>query len=120
MSNKTKLSIHAFAITILLTFSFVPRVQACSVDNLLLTNDGSLAAVTPQVLNDVLAAIHNDPAKLSDLVKNGTVLELKDGIKVEILERSVEWKMLKIKLPDSNATYWVKDGSLRPLDCNSK
>jgi hypothetical protein len=118
MGKRTKINIWVVILLVLWAPSFLPRAYACSVDNFLLTTEGSLAATTPQALNDVLAVAHDDQAKLADFVKNGIVLELKGGIQVEVLERSVEWQMLKIKLPDNNAAYWVKEGSLSPIDCN--
>ncbi len=118
MGAFTTLRVWAVALTVLWALSYVPRVYACSVDNFFLTQEGSLVAVTPQALNDALAVDNDNKAKLADLVKDGIVLELKGNIKVEVLERSIEWKMLKIKLPDNNTTYWVKDGSLRPINCN--
>ncbi len=41
---------------------------------------------------------------------------VKGQIKVQVLERSVEFKTLKIELPDSKDTYWVKDGSLKRMN----
>jgi hypothetical protein len=52
-------------------------------------------------------------------VKSGSVLRLADDVKVQVLERSFEFKMLKIKFSDGkNHTYWVKEGSLKQLNCN--
>jgi hypothetical protein len=118
MGKRTKLNIWVVVLSVLWALSFIPRAYACSVDNFFLTKEGSLAATTPQALNDVFAVAHDDQAKLADFVKKGTVMELKGGIQVEVIERSVEWQMLKIKLPANNAAYWVKEGSLSPIDCN--
>jgi len=118
MSKKTKMSVCAATCTAWLVLSLLSAVYACQVDDFYLTTEGSLAAVTPQELNDVLASTADDKAKLTDQLKAGTVLKLKEGVKVQVLERSVEWKMLKIKFLDGNATYWVKDGSLSPINCN--
>ncbi len=96
----------------------ISAVYACQVDDFYFTKEGSFAAVTPETLNNVLASAPDNQTKLAILLENGTVLRLKEGVKVQVLERSVEWKMLKIQLPDENAAYWVKDGSLRPIDCN--
>jgi len=103
---------------VVLVLSRHSAVYSCSVDNFLLTKAGSLAAATPQELNHVTSSAPDDKAKLAELVKNGTVLELKGGVKVQVLERSFEWKMLKIKFLDDDKTYWVKDGALTPIDCN--
>ena len=118
MSKKTKTAVCTATCTVWLVLSLFSAVYACQVDDFFLTKEGSLAAVTPQELNDVLASTADNQAKLTDHLKAGTVLKLKEGVKVQVLERSVEWKMLKIKFPDGDAIYWVKDGSLSPIDCN--
>ena len=56
--------------------------------------------------------------KLADLIKGGTVLRLTGDVKVQVMERSVVFKTLKIKIPDEKELYWVKDGSLKELPCN--
>jgi hypothetical protein len=93
--------------------------SACQVDEFYLTKNGTLAASTSEVL---LAAIkfqeEGNKENLADLIKSGTVLRLTDNIKVQVLERSVEFKTLKIKLPDGKELYWVKDGSLKQINCN--
>ncbi len=101
-----------------LVFFLLSAVYACQVDDFYLTKEGSLAAVTPQTLDDVLASAPENQTKLTALLKNGSVMRLKEGIKVQVIERSVEWKMLKIQFPDGSTAYWVKDGSLKPIDCN--
>ena len=101
---------------LLLTF-LASAVYACQVDDFLLTKEGSLAAATPEALNDVLSPDQGDRTKLTGLLQNGTVLKLKEDVKVRVLERSVEWKMMKIQLPDGNSTYWVRDGSLKQINC---
>ena len=93
--------------------------SACQVDEFYLTKDGALAASSQETLN---AAIkfeeEGNQEKLEGLIKSGTALRLTDNIKVQVLERSVEFKTLKIKLPDGKETYWVKDGSLKQIKCN--
>ncbi len=113
-----RIAVCAATCLVWLVFILLSAVYACQVDDFYLTKEGSLAAVTPQTLNDALASAPDNQTKLTALLKNGTVLKLKEGVKVQVLERSVEWKMLRIQLPDGNAAYWVKDGSLRPIDCN--
>jgi hypothetical protein len=92
---------------------------ACQVDEFYLTKDGALAASTPEILD---AAIRfeeeGNKEKLSGLMRSGAALRLTNNIKVQVLERSVEFKMLKIKFPDGKETYWVKDGSLKQINCN--
>ncbi len=117
MVKKVKLVVRAATWVMLIVISLYSSVFACQVDDFLLTKEGSLAAVTPEVLNDALSKAQGDQARLSGLLQKGTILKLREGIKVQVLERSVEWKMLKIKLPDGSATYWVKDGSLKQIDC---
>lgn len=93
--------------------------SACQVDEFYLTKDDTLAASTSEVL---LAAIkfqdEGNKGNLADLIKSGTVLRLNNNIKVQVLERSIEFKTLKIKLPDGKELYWVKDGSLKQINCN--
>jgi len=117
MSSSTKKAICTATLTAWLVLSLLSTVYACQVDDYYFTKEGNLAAVTPDALNAVLALAPDNQAELADLLKNGAVLKLKDGVKVQVLERSVERNMLKIQFPDGNSTYWVKDGSLRPIDC---
>lgn len=92
-------------------------VFACAVDEFYLTKEATLAGSTPEVLNEASAAVQTKQAKLDSLISAGSIVQVKEGIKVQVTERSFEWKMLKIKLPDSMASYWVKDGSLKQIDC---
>ena len=101
---------------VILVISQHSAAYPCSVDDFLLTKEGSLAAATPQELHRVTSLVTDNKANLTELAKHGAVLELKGGVKVQVLERSVEWKMLKIKFPDDNKTYWVKDGALTPVN----
>ena len=93
--------------------------SACQVDEFYLTKEGALAASTQETLN---AAIkfeeEGNKEKLAELIKSGTALRLTDNIRVQVLERSVEFMTLKIKFPDRKETYWVKDGSLKQIKCN--
>jgi hypothetical protein len=100
----------------------IPAYQfasACQVDEFYHTNEGALAAST---LETLITAIKFQEAgnkeKLADLIKSGKVLRLAGNIKVHVLERSFEFKMLKITLPDEKVPYWVKDGSLKQITCN--
>ncbi len=117
MSRKVKLIAPVATWVLLIVISLVSSVFACQVDDFLLTRGGNLAATTPEVLNDVLVSGDTNQTKLADLMQKGILLKLTDGVKVQVLERSVEWKMLKIQLPDGKTTYWVKDGALRQIDC---
>ncbi len=117
MDKKTKSIIFVAMCGVLLVISLFSAVYACQVDDFYLMKEDNLAAATPEALNDALASAQGNQGKLTELLQNGTLLKLKEGVKVQVLERSFEWKMLKIKLPDGDATYWVKDGSLKQIDC---
>jgi len=56
-----------------------------------------------------------DRAKLDALINDGRVIRLKENTEVRVVERSVEFKMLEVKLPDREAPYWVVEGSLSPI-----
>ena len=114
--TKAIMSVVVFAVTLISAYHFA---LACQVDDFYLTKDGTLAASTPENLNAAIRLQEEgNKKKLGDLVKNGTILQLNDNIKVQVLERSFEFKMLKIKLPDEREPYWVKDGSLKQINCN--
>lgn len=117
MGKKVKLVVRVATWVLLIVISLCSYVFACQVDDFLLTREGNLAAQTPEALNDALTKAQGDQARLTDFLEKGIILKLKDGVKVQVLERSVEWKMLKIQLPDGKATYWVKDGALKQIDC---
>ncbi len=117
MVKKVKLVVRAAMLVMLIVILLYSSVFACQVDDFLLTTGGNLAATTPEALNDALSKAQGDQARLGDLLQKGTILKLREGIKVQVLERSVEWKMLKIQLPDEKGTYWVKDGALKQINC---
>ena len=89
--------------------------SACQVDDFYLTKEGALAASTQETLN---AAIRfqeeGNKEKLADLITSGTVLRLTGDIKVQVLERSVEFKTLKIKFPDGKRTLKT---ALKQINC---
>ena len=93
--------------------------SACQVDEFYHTIESALAASTPETLITAIK-LHEEgnKEKLADLMKNGKVLRLAGNIKVQVLERSFEFKMLKITLPDEKDPYWVQDGSLKQITCN--
>ncbi len=109
--------LYRAACVFLLSVSLLPAAHACQVEDFFLTKAGNYAAATPEVLNNVLTSLQSNQAKLAELEKQGELVKLQEGIKVQVLERSIEWKMLKIKLPEGNATFWVKDGALKPVEC---
>jgi hypothetical protein len=49
---------------------------------------------------------------LNTLLKDGQVIRLKGGMRVQVVERSVQHRMLRFKLPGHEAPYWVLEGSL--------
>jgi len=90
---------------------------ACQVDEFYNTKEGSLAATTPEILNEAEKYEEDNKDKLAALLGNRSVLRLKGDIKVQVLERSVEFKTLRIKYLDEGNPYWVKDGSLKQINC---
>jgi hypothetical protein len=88
------------------------------VDEFYHTKESALAASTQEVLNAATTfEEQGNKEKLAALIKSGAVLRLTDNIKVRVLERSVEFKSLKIKFTDGRGLYWVKDGSLKQINC---
>lgn len=117
--NKMAKGIISATIFAVILISGYQSVLACQVDDFYLTKDGTLAASTPETLNAAIRLEEEgNKEKLGDLMKKGTVLQLKVNIKVQALERSFEFKMLKIMFPDRQKPYWVKDGSLKQINCN--
>ncbi len=51
---------------------------------------------------------------LDVLIQDGQIIRLKERAEVEALERSFEFKMLKIKFQNGK-TYWVTEDSLTPI-----
>jgi hypothetical protein len=93
-------------------------VLACQVDEFYNTKEFSLAATTSEILNDAIKyEEEGNTGKLAGLLGNGSVIRLKGDIKVQVLERSIEFKTLKIKFSDGKGPYWVKDGSLKQINC---
>ena len=116
MNSITK-SIICFVVCAVMVLSLSQFSSACEVNEFYLTIDGTLAASTPEILR---AAIkfqdEGNKENLAGLIKNGAVLRLSDNIKVQVLERPVVFKTLKIKLPDGKELYWVKDGTLKQIN----
>lgn len=114
--TKAIIGIVVFCVVVI---SLYQSALPCQVDDFYLTKDGTLAASSPEMLNEaVRLEEEGNNGKLGDLMKSGAVLQLAADIKVKVLERSFEFKMLKIKLPDRKDPYWVKDGSLKQINCN--
>jgi hypothetical protein len=118
MDKLSKMALY-FIVCAPVLFSLHPAVRACQVDEFYLTTEGPLAASTPENLSE--ASTHQekgDQDKLAVMMKSGMVMKLKENIKVQVLERSFERRMLKFKFLDQGTPYWVKDGSLKKIICN--
>jgi hypothetical protein len=98
-------------------FTLSAASVACQVDTFFLTNDGGIAAVNNETLAEAVKyAEAGRQDDLSALVRKGLVVRLKGDEKVQVLERSLEWKTLEIKFMNGNGPYWVKDGSLKRIE----
>ncbi len=119
--HKMSKMVFYFTVCAMLLFSLHRAAWACQVDEFYLTTDGSLAASTPENLSEASNYQgRGDEKKLADMIKGGIVMQLKGNIKVQALERSVEYRMLKIKFLDQGTPFWVKDGSLKRINCNKE
>ncbi len=117
--NRTPKMIFAFVLCALMLSSVPQAAMACQVDEFYHTKEGALAATTSETLNMAIKyEEEGNKEKLAGLLSNGSVLRLKGDIKVQVVERSVEFKTLKMKFLDKGDLYWVKDGSLKQIICN--
>lgn len=117
--NRMTKMIIAIMIFGMMLISANQSALACQVDDFYLTKEGALASSSPEGLNEAIRLQEEgNKEKLGDLVKSGTVLQLAANVKVQVLERSFEFKMLKVLSPDRREPYWVKDGSLKQMNCN--
>jgi len=116
--NRITKAILFFVVLAVVVISVKQSASACAVSAFYHTKEGVLAASTQETLSAAIKfAEEGNQEKLADLMKDGSVLRLTANIKVQVLERSFEFKSLKIQLPEGNVTYWVIDGSLVPLGC---
>jgi hypothetical protein len=118
--SRSSAKIFVFVIFSMMLVALNRTVLACQVDDYYATREGYLAASTPEILNDAIKyqQVSNE-GKIAELIGSGKVIKLKKDVKVRVLERSIQSKMLKIKLPDKEDLYWwVKDGSLQQINCN--
>ena len=53
--------------------------------------------------------------KLDALIQAGRIIRLKENAKVQAVERSFEFQMLKIKFQNGKTFYWVTEDSLTPI-----
>ncbi len=117
--NRITKTIIFMVVCAVMVISVHQSASACQVDEFYNTKEGALAASTQEALNAATRfEKEGNKEKLAGLMKSGAVLRLTDNIKVQVLERSVEFKTLKIKFPDGRDPYWVKDGSLKQINCN--
>ena len=118
MDKMSKMTFY-FAVCVMLLFPLHRVAWACQVDEFYMTTDGSLGASSPENLTEASNYQgKGDQKKLDTMIKDGRVTQLKGNIKVQALERSVEYKMLKTKFLDQGTPFWVKDGSLKRINCN--
>ncbi len=115
MKKILKITFYSFVFT-LAAISFCRTIMACQVDEFFLTKPGYLASSSPERLQEANRYVQaGNKSKLDDLIKSKLVLMLKDGVKVQALEWSVEEKMIKIKFEGSKDFYWVNDGALKQI-----
>ena len=89
--DKISKMIFYFIVCAVVLFSLHKAASACQVDEFYLTTEGSLAASTPETLNEAgNLQEKGDQKRLSDMIDDGMVIRLKGNIKVQALERSFE------------------------------
>jgi hypothetical protein len=116
--NKLTKSLFFAAVCAAIMIPVYQFASACQVDEFYHTREGALAASTPETLHAAITYQEEGNAdKLAGLVKSGAVRRLSENIKVQVLERSFDFKMLKIKFLDEKDPYWVTDGSLKQINC---
>jgi hypothetical protein len=101
-----------YLVLVVLTFWTSGSASACQVDEFYLTNGGHLAGATQDNLGKAEKA---DPQSLAIMMDNKEVIRLQDNIKVQAVERSIEYLMIKIKLPDSDVPVWVREDALKRI-----
>jgi hypothetical protein len=116
MKRISKISTCLVACTLMLVL-FSLDALACQVDEFYLTKEGYLAATTNETLAEAVKyAKAGRQDRLSALEKSGLVVKLREDDKVRVLERSIEWQTLEIRFMNGKGPYWVKDGSLKPVE----
>ena len=121
MKNIIKNVLHSIILALAIV-SFCRTALSCQVDECFLTRAGYyLASSSTERLKEANSyETAGNKEKLDELLKNKIVLRLKDDVKVQALEWSIELKMIKIKFDDSGETYWVNDGALRQINTGDK
>ncbi len=93
-----------------LTLWISGTASGCQVDEFYLSNGGHLAGTTQENLSKAEKA---DPKGLASMIENKGVIRLQDNIRIQAIERSVEYQMIKIKLPDQDVPLWVREDALK-------
>ncbi len=95
-----------------LTLRISGTASACQVDEFYMTNGGHLAGTTQ---NNLGKAEKADPQSLAAMIENKGIIRLQDNIKVQAIERSIEYRMIEIRLPDSDIPVWVREEALKRI-----
>ena len=107
----------SLAVCVLVLLALNALAFACQVDEFYLTKEGGLAAVSNETLAEASAdADRGRNDRLSAMVASRQVLKLKGEEKVQVLERSLDWKTLKIKFTNGEGPYWVRESSLKRIE----
>ncbi len=83
---------------------------ACQVDEFYMTNGNHLAGATQDSL---VKAEKADPKALASMIESKEVIMLQDDIRVQATERSLEYQMIRIKLPHHDISVWVREDALK-------
>ncbi len=109
MRNTTIVFYLALAV---LTLWIHGSASGCQVDEYYFTNGGHLAGTTQDNLSKAERA---DPQSLATMIENKVIVRLQGDVKVQAIERDIEYKMIKIKLPDSDVPLWVREEALKRI-----
>ncbi len=107
-----KISVGLYILMCMTVLLCNQAVSACQVDEFYLTSGGHLAGTTQDNLSKAEKA---DPNGLASMIENKGVIRLQDNIRVQAIERSVEYQMIKIKFPDSDVPVWVREDALKRI-----
>jgi hypothetical protein len=115
-----KIIFYSFVLALAVT-CYSRTIVACQVDECFLTTAGYLASSSSERLQEANRYVEaGNKGKLDELINSKLVLVLKDDVKVQALEWSIERKMIKVKIEDSNDAYWVNDGALKHIKTGDK
>ncbi len=105
MRNKT-----IVLLVLALMLSQSGTVLACQVDEFYMTKGNHLAGATQDSL---VKAEKADPKALASMIESKEVIMLQDDIRVQATERSLEYQMIRIKLPHHDISVWVREDALK-------